>query len=153
MRALRGVVACLALAVGAAACSTPSPDARADLCSDMGNLRATVVGLTRIPEDGRIGAVRGDLEKLDPTFGNVSRSGLVPEPVLQPMLQAHVGYRDAIWDLGDDETYRAVPSVVRAQAGELLVAYQAVVDALGCQPAAAAVAGGASAPSAGPPGM
>ena len=72
--------------------------------------------LTRTPEDGRIGAVRGDLEKLDPTFGNVSRSGLVPEPVLQPLLQAHVGYRDEIWELGDDETYRAVPPGVRAMA-------------------------------------
>ena len=148
MRILGAVLACLAFA----ACSRAPADVHADLCSDMGNLHATVVELTRTPEDGRIGAVRGDLEKLDPTFGNVSRSGLVPEPVLQPMLQAHVGYRDEIWELGDDETYRAVPPEVRAMADDLLVAYEDVVAALGCQPAAAA-AGVASAPSAGPPGM
>jgi hypothetical protein len=126
------VVVLLAVAVGLPACAGET-DVRAELCSDMGNLAATVQALATTPDDGRIGTVRGDLEKLDPTFGHVSSSGLVEESTLQPLLQAHVGYRDAIWDLGDDETYLAVPVQVRARADDLAVAYAQVVDALGCQ--------------------
>ena len=81
MRIFGAVLACLAFA----ACSRAPADVHADLCSDMGNLRATVVELTRTPEDGRIGAVRGDLDcrygpdgvrftwegndEMDPAFG------------------------------------------------------------------------------------
>lgn len=121
-----------AVVVMLVACSQPEPDLRAELCSDMGNLRATVESLATTLEDDRIGQVRGELEKLDPTFGHVSRSGLVAEEILQPLLRAHVGYRDLIWDLGDDETYRAVPPDVRVRAQDLLIAYEAVIDALGC---------------------
>lgn len=129
MRTIRAVALVSMLGL---ACASPTTDVRAELCSDMGNLGATVEALATTPEDGRIGLVRGDLEKLDPTFGNVSRSGLVAEEVLQPLLQAHVGYRDAIWYLGDDETYRAVPPEVRVRAQDLRVAYGEVMAALGC---------------------
>jgi hypothetical protein len=126
------LVALLAIAVGSVACAGET-DIRAELCRDMGNLAATVEALATTADDGRIGTVRGDLEKLDPTFGHVSRSGLVDDSILQPLLRAHVGYRDAIWDLGDDETYLAVPPQVRARADDLATAYAGVLEALGCQ--------------------
>ena len=118
--------------VASVGCSADPSDARAELCGDLANLRATVEGLASPPDDSRVGIVRGDLEKLDPTFGNVSRSGLVPEDILQPMLQAHVMYRDGIGHLGDDDPYLTVPDVVRVQAARLIDAYRSVVRSLGC---------------------
>jgi hypothetical protein len=123
------VIASLLTLVG---CRPEASDVRSELCGDLGNLRATVEGLAAPPDDARVGSVRGDLEKLDPTFGNVSSSGMVPEETLQPMLQAHVAYRNGIGHLGDDEPFLAVPAQVRVEAAHLYAGYQAVVRSLGC---------------------
>ncbi len=132
MRRRPGLILALLVVVGSAACGDAPADVRSDVCSDLSNLRATVEGLASPNEDARVGTVRGDLEKLDPTFGNVSRSGLVPEDVLQPMLQAHVGYRDLIGHLSDDDPYLTVPAQARIEAVRLLESYRTVVVSLGC---------------------
>jgi hypothetical protein len=123
------VAVALLLAVG---CGTDAATTRADLCSDLGHLAATVDDLARYGPDTRIALVRGSLEKMDPTFGALSRSELADPVVLDRLLRAHVGYRDLLIGIGDDEVVAVLGPAVSPAAAEFRSAFRATIADLAC---------------------
>ena len=121
-----------ALASLGGACGAPEAAIRADLCTDLGHLEATIAALASPDPQTRIGIVRGNLERLDPTFGNVSRSELATPDVLDRLLQAHVDYRDQFRSIGDDDRYEALGPAAPAAGRGLQLAFVAVQGDLGC---------------------
>jgi hypothetical protein len=114
------------------ACGAPETEVRADLCADLGHLEGTILALVSPDPETRIGVVRGNLERLDPTFGNVSRSELATPSALERLLQAHVDYRDQFRAIGDDDRYEILGPVAPAAGRELQLAFVAVQADLGC---------------------
>lgn len=114
------------------ACRADPTAVRADLCGDMGHLAATVNDLARYGASTRIAVVRGAIEKMDPTFGNLSRSGLADPAVLDRLLRAHVGYRDLLVGMGDDETYAALGPAAPPAAVAFRSAFRAAMSDLDC---------------------
>ena len=114
------------------ACRADAAGTKRDLCGDLGHLAATVEALAAAEPDSRIATIRGALEKMDPTFGNLSRSALADPAVLDRLLRAHVGYRDLLVDVGDDETYAVLGAAAPVAALEFRAAFRAVVADLGC---------------------
>jgi hypothetical protein len=127
------VAACVLLLAG---CRADTTEVHADLCSDLGHLAATVDALAAYGPGTRIGVVRGALEKMDPTFGNLSRSGLADPAVLDRLLRAHVGYRDLLIGVGDDETFAALGPTAPAAATGFRDAFRTAVADLACAPMA-----------------
>jgi hypothetical protein len=116
----------------AVSCTAASAEVRADLCGDLGHLAATVDDLAGYGPAVRVAVVRGSLEKMDPTFGNLSRSRLADPPVLDRLLQAHVVYRDLLVGVGDDETFATLGPAAPVAATEFRAAFRAAVADLRC---------------------
>ena len=131
------VLALIVLAVAATACHPSENAQRADLCGDLGNLRATIVFLSSPPDDASVGAIRADLDKLDPTFGAVSSSGTVPQSIVDRLVSEHEAYRVVIKGIGDDDRFSTLRAAATAPAQGLADAFEAVVTALGCDVAPA----------------
>lgn len=137
MRIPRALVLALsAAAVVATACRPSESAQRADLCGDLAHLRATIFFLMSPPENASVGEIRADLDKLDPTFGAVSASGAVPQDVVDRLVTEHEAYRAAIGGIGDDDRFSTVRAGAAAPAHGLADAFETVVTALGCDPAA-----------------
>lgn len=123
------VVASLVLA----GCSAPDPSAQArSLCTDLANLRGTIDFLAVPPPGTSVGEVRGALDKLDPTFGSVSSSGLVPTSDMDALVAAHEDYRDVIGRVGDDDLFETLAAQGAGPAAALGVTFAAVMRDLGC---------------------
>jgi hypothetical protein len=129
-RLVAAVLACLLLLAG---CRADPSSVHADLCADLGHLEQTVEDLATYGNDTRIAVVRSSLEKMDPTFGNLSRSGLSDPAVVDRLLRAHVGYRDLVAGVGDDETYVILGPAAPPAAAEFRAAFRAAVADLGCE--------------------
>jgi hypothetical protein len=114
---------------------------RADVCGDMGHLAATVDSLAAPAPDASVGSIRAGLEKMDPTFGSLSRSGLADPAVLDRLLRAHVGYRDLVAHVGDDETFASLGPAAPPAATAFRAAFAAARRDLACPDVAKAAAG------------
>jgi hypothetical protein len=129
---MRTLVALTMLGLVGTACRADTAAVLEDLCGDLGHLAATVDELAGYGPATRIGVVRAALEKMDPTFGNLSRSGLADAAVLDRLLRAHVGYRDLVAGVGDDETYATLGAAAPAAALEFRSAFRATLLDLDC---------------------
>lgn len=116
-----------------ASCSTPDPSVQAgSLCADLANLRATVEFLVAPPSGSSVGEIRGALDKLDPTFGSVSSSGLVPRSDMDALIAAHEGYRVVIGGVGDDDLFATLAAQGAGPAAALSATFETVLRDLGC---------------------
>ena len=127
------------VSIGLAGCR--ATEDHADICGDLGHLAATVQSLATPSPDASVGAIRGGLEKMDPTFGSLSRSGLADPVVLDRLLRAHVAYRDLVADVGDDETYASLGPAAPPAAAAFRAAFAAARRDLACSGVAHAAAG------------
>jgi hypothetical protein len=117
----------------AASCDGDTPDeVRADLCGDLGHLGPTIVLLVDPPVNVTIGELRGALEKLDPTVGDLEDSELVAEHLMQALLDARAGYRIALKPFGDDEPGSEAIDDAAGPAIDLGVTTTEVMDELAC---------------------
>ncbi len=131
------MLALIVLAAAATACHPSENAERADLCGDLGHLRATIAFLSSPPDDASVGAIRADLDKLDPTFGAVSSSGTVPQIIVDRLVSEHEAYRAVIHGIGDDDRFSTLRAAAAAPAQGLAEAFGTVVTALGCDAAPA----------------
>ena len=135
MRIRGAVVGLSTVAVAATACHTSESVQRADLCDDLAHLRATMIVLESPPDNVSVGQIRGDLDKLDPTFAAVSSSGTVSPDVVDRLVTQHEAYRAVIDGVGDDDRFSTVRAAAAAPAQGLADAFEGVVSALGCDAA------------------
>jgi len=116
-----------------ASCSAPDPSALAGgLCTDLANLRETIGFLAAPPPGTSVGEVRGALDKLDPTFGSVSSSGLVPTSDVDALVAAHEDYRHVVRGVGDDDRFDSLTAQAESPAAALGSTFSAVMRDLGC---------------------
>lgn len=116
-----------------AGCSTPDPSVQAgSLCVDLANLSATVGFLAAPPPGTSVGEIRGALDGLDPTFGSVSNSGLVPHSDMDALIAAHEGYRAVVGGVGDDDTFATLAAQGAGPAAALSATFETVLRDLGC---------------------
>jgi hypothetical protein len=125
-------VAALLVGLCLSACGPSSAFARAELCSDLMNLQATVDYLAGPPADATVGDVRGALEKIDATVQTVHDDGDVPDAEDDALLDAKDAYDDAIHGFGDDDAFAPHAAAIAGIGGALADAYAAVRARLGC---------------------
>jgi len=119
------------LALAASACHTATPqEERASLCADLVALRATIAFLRDPAPGARVGEVRGDLDKLDPTVTKAHTSDLVDDAIGQQLFDAQKDYRSLLNGIGDDDRFSTVGA--GGQGEDLWGAYEAVSEQLGC---------------------
>jgi len=126
---IRIVVLVAVLLVPACHRRTPQQE-RVSLCGDLGSLRATVTFLRAPDAAARVGEVRGDLDKIDPTVNRVHRSGVVDDALGQQLVDAQRMYHDRLNGVGDDDRFATVADAADGEA--LWGAYEAVSEQLGC---------------------
>jgi hypothetical protein len=117
---------------GITACSGSSQQENAELCQDLTNLQATVASLESPARDATVGDVRGNLDKLDGTWGAVHDDPEVPDDEDAALLQSQQDYRDAIEGVGDDDAFEPYEPATRGIAEGLMRSYQAVRVRLVC---------------------
>lgn len=130
-RLARPVVAMVALALAATACHTATPEEqRASLCAQLVALHATIAFLRDPAPGARVGQVRGDLDKLDPTITQAHTSDVVDDAIGQQLFDAQKDYRSLLSGIGDDDRFSTVGA--GGQGEDLWGAYAAVTEQLGC---------------------
>jgi hypothetical protein len=122
----------LVVAVLLPACGPSSASAKADLCSDLNNLQATVAFLAAPPADATVGEVRGALDKIDSTWNTVHDDVDVPDAEDDAMIDARDAYADAIEKVGDDDLFAPHVAATHGTAQGLAQAYDAVRVELAC---------------------
>ncbi len=122
----------LAAAVLLVACGPSSASARAELCSDLTNLQATVAYLAAPPPDATVGDVRGALDKIDSTWQAVHDDPDVPDAEDDALLDARDSYVDAIEKVGDDDLFAPRVAETQGAAQGLAQAYDAARASLAC---------------------
>jgi len=123
----------VAVMAAALSCSGPTEAERsAALCRDLENLRDTVGVLVAPPPGVDVGILRGALEKLDPTIGELESSPAVVDGTADAMRDAQESFRDAIEGVGDDERLPRVATAIERPASEVAAAYEALVESLRC---------------------
>jgi hypothetical protein len=122
----------LVMLSGMAACTGSSHEDNAELCQDLTNLGATVAALEAPPRDATVGDVRGNLDKLDGTWGAVHDDPEVPDDEDEALMQSQEDYRDAIEGVGDDDAFAPYASATRGIAEGLMRSYQSVRVRLVC---------------------
>jgi hypothetical protein len=127
------------VAVLASACQRSEAGQAASICSDLMNLRATVVFLEAPSATATVGEVRGDIEKLESTIGAVGGSSAVPESIGDELGDARDAYRDLLDGVGDDDPFSSVAAAAAAPARRLGAAYDAAIGALACGTSPSAV--------------
>ena len=115
-----------------AACGPSSASARAELCSDLTNLQATVTYLAAPPPDATVGDVRGALDKIDSTWQAVHDDPDVPDAEDDALLDARDSYVDAIEKVGDDDLFAPRVAETQGVAQGLAQAYDAARASLAC---------------------
>lgn len=137
-RAMRRPVLLFLAGVLATACAGDTEqEMRVDLCGDLANLGPTIGLLVDPPVNVTVGELRGALEKLDPTIGGLEDSDLVPEHLMEALLDARTGYRLALKPLGDDEPGSEAAGDAAGPAIDLGVTTSEVIADLGCAQLAA----------------
>ena len=127
----RPVVAMVALALAASACHTATPkEQRVSLCAELVALHATIAFLRDPAPGARVGQVRGDLDKLDPTIAKAHTSDVVDDAIGQQLFDAQKDYRSLLDGVGDDDRFSTVGAGGEGEA--LWGAYEAVTEQLGC---------------------
>jgi hypothetical protein len=115
-----------------AACTRDSASAKAELCSDLTNLQATVTFLAAPPPEATVGDVRGALEKIDSTWQAVHDDSDVPDAEDDALLDARKAYQDEIEKVGDDDLFAPHVAATAGIAEALARAYDAVLVRLAC---------------------
>jgi len=129
---MRTLLALVVVLLAGTACRADRSAVLDDLCGDLGHLASTVDDLASYGPTTRIGVVRAALEKMDPTFGNLSRSQIADPGVLDRLLRTHVGYRNLVADVGDDEPYAILGPAAPAAALRFRSAFRATLLDLRC---------------------
>jgi len=122
------VVCCLMLG----ACGRSSAADNTAICQDLVNLQATVQFLAAPDPSTTVGEVRGDLDKLDPTFQAVHDDANVPDAEDNALLDTQHAYRDQIADMGDDTPFAPTMQATASIGQALLHDYEAVRQRLAC---------------------
>jgi hypothetical protein len=133
------LAAFLAITLTTSACHTETlQEQRASLCTDLGSLRATFAFLRDPPPAARVGEVRGDLDKLDPTITRTLGSDVADAALAQQLSDAQEAYRTLLHGIGDDDRFSTLPA--GGEGEDLWGAYASLAEQLGC--GASLVAGG-----------
>jgi hypothetical protein len=124
--------AALLVVVLLVACGRSPASARAELCSDLTNLQATVTYLAAPPPDATVGDVRGALDKIDSTWQAVHDDPDVPDAEDDALMDARDSYVDAIEKVGDDDLFAPRVAETQGVAQGLAQAYIAARASLAC---------------------
>ena len=128
----RVVALAATLALVATGCQRSEARETTSICGDLTNLRATVTFLEAPTPGSTVGEVRGDIEKLDSTIGEVGASSAVPDAVGDEIGDARDAYRDVFDGVGDDDPFSTYARDAAEPASRLGTAYDSVVAVLGC---------------------
>jgi hypothetical protein len=126
-------VAVFALVLTATSCTASSAaDQRVTLCEDLAHLGPTIEVVVSPPPGVTVGDVRSALGKLESTFGEISRTDLIPEATRTELSEARLDYLDALSSTGDDDPIDGVRGMISAPARRLARDLGALETSLRC---------------------
>jgi hypothetical protein len=113
-------------------CGPSADEEAADLCRDLGSLRATFHLVLAPPTGATVGQVRGAVEKVAPILTRAAGTQETAEALDERIDDTVEAFRDGLDDLGDDEPASAADPRLAAVRPRLADAVEDVAAALGC---------------------